>query len=204
MIVGLSHVTINSIDINKMRHKYLDDDWNEIFFARDIYNHPAKKSLLNHYEELHQLCILKKNGRNTVELVQHGSQEFAENNVYRNNWDGSIEIQCCSYESSLAFWCKGMGFVEDGGFLVYSSPIPEWNSKLKLSETNAKPISKLDNIGTSCLAFFSTDIGADISQLKAANATATDIMTLRINNKNLRICMLQAPSSEIVELIEIE
>jgi hypothetical protein len=206
MIIGLSHITINSINIEKQRKHYLDKGWSEIFFSPGIYNHPAKKLLLNSYNELHDICMFNKAGCNDVELVKHGDKKHFENNVYAISDDGIIILQCRHYEMSLVFWRDCMGFVEEGELLIKASPMPQWNCKIKLIESNVEPISKLDNVGISCLAFYTTDLAGDIVEIQKKfnkeKLTVSDDIRLNVNGKNLRINMLQAASSEIIELIE--
>ena len=205
MIIGLSHITINSTDIEAARQQYFSNSWAEKLFERDVLNHPAKSIFLNKREELHHLSVLSKQGCNDIELVEHGAEKFAENNIYKITEGGVIEINCSNYDASLAFWRDDIGFREEGEVLVKASPLPRWGCKIKLIKMDQNPSSKLDNLGISCLAFYTTDIAEEIETLQSKRPLAiSEDIALEINNRNLKINMLKGPSEELIELIELE
>lgn len=208
MIVGLSHLTVNTSNIEGLRKNYIHAGWQESFFERAVLNHPAKSIFLNKYEKFHHLCVMNKDGYSDIELVQHSREIFSVNNVYKPEDEGIIEVQCSNYEASRAFWIVGMGFEETKDVLIKSSPLPQWNCKIKLKKSDVQPISLLDNSGPSCLAFYTTNLDGDIATLldkeKSYSVSVSDLIQLEVNTKKLRIKMVQAPSLELVELIELE
>ena len=201
MIIGLSHITFNCVDFENQLERWVELGWTELFSERDVLNHPVKLPFLNKYEPTHHLRVLERPGYNTIEIVQHGDQIFESNNVYQRVGDGVVKVNCYKYHDSLDFWRDHVEFTEDGDCLFKSSPFTHWNCRLRLESANEPPISKLDNTGVSCLAFYTTDISKDTASLGKKAKSVSEEFDLLVNGKKLRISMIEGPSSEFIELI---
>lgn len=205
MIIGLSHISVNTTSIVKKKEEYLRNQWHLLFAEHNLLNSPSKKEFLNEYNDKHHICVLTKEANNDIEIVEHGKKRFKGNNIYflENN---TININCNSFENSYKFWTKGMGFSKNGDIYNKFSPFLKWNCRIKLIPFKGNTNCFLDGDGVSCLAFFSTDLNKDTSLLLQGENYCTKHsgnFNLTVNGKNLMINIVRGPSGELVELIQL-
>jgi hypothetical protein len=216
MVIGTSHISISTSDIDLDIQKYQEMGFHLKFLNKQIDNHPQKKRFLENYTPKHSIAVLSGKTGIDMELVEHHKIENDKINQGINiNFDQdsvhSIEYKLQEFESSVLFWEQQMGFEiiksEDANcYLEKKSVFPQWNCKLKLNKSEyvqQKP--KLDAVGVTSLAFLSTSLEKDIANIKQKYSLfCTEIFELIVNNQKLRISIVEGPSYEIIELIELK
>lgn len=119
-------------------------------------------------------------------------------------WVNQLEESVQFWRNSFRFREMSNGISRNGirwARLSFRSIRPNWSVELILAERRS-PIASmpmLDDEGATCLAFLSTDIGADLSRI---NHERTNIFELDVAGKRLSIALLRGPSGEIIELIQ--
>lgn len=122
-----------------------------------------------------------------------------------------IGVQVLDLDQSVRFWSDAFrfrivtnGVTRDGtrwARLTFRAIRPNWSVELVMAESRSLVplIPMLDDVGATCLALLSTDVGADLSRAHGSHASAFE---LDIAGKRLTIALLRGPSGEIIELIQ--
>ena len=141
-------------------------------------------------------------GSSTIAMVEADVLED-ETSLYITQ----VVLPCNDLNASRNFWNKiGFRTIGDSGKaneLLFTAPIPQWNLKLHLVETDNPNNSMLDSQGFPCLALLSTQINEDLLQLTQNGINEfLGPFEIRIDGKDLQLAMLRGPDKEIVELIQ--
>lgn len=216
MIIGTSHITISTNDIDSDIKKYLSSGFNTSFFDSNVENSNIKKPYLTHYKPFHAIALLSGTSGIDLELVEHHKKHVKVNHRLVNiDFDEGciqqIEYNVYNYDASIKFWTEVLGYNEvkekDGCCILKKiSPIPSWNSRVKLTYTIQKlkrPI--LDSNGPTSIAFFTTNITSDLEAGKIKGALeCTEASNITVNQKRIKIGFIVGPSNEMIELIEVK
>ena len=126
-----------------------------------------------------------------------------------------IILACADLEESTKFWTESVGCkvfstgISTRGtpwtLLSFTSPVATLAFKFVLYKANVpQEPSKLDQTGFPCLALITSSLERDLERLKSCGARAeTETFTVRVNQKDLRVCLSRAPGGELVELIQV-
>lgn len=218
MIIGTSHISYSSYEIEKDVQKYIAKGYSLKFLEKDIDNSIQKKLFLNRYSSKHSLAVLSgKNGFN-LELVEHHPLKKTDlepnNNIMINFCDGyieSVEYRVKNFDLSVLFWEELLGFsiIETDKSicsLEKKTVIPQWGSKVKLHKTRRNiSTPKLDAKGATSFAFLSTNLSSDLFKMhQSSHVVCGEPFKLEVNGNVLNIAFIQGPSQELIELIELE
>ena len=119
-------------------------------------------------------------------------------------------------ENAMHFWCEGLHFslkeqgVMDKGRkwsrLVLSSPVPAWRLNLVLAEDDETDKEvMLDQAGFPCLGLLSSNVEEDANKAHSAGGRDfTQLFTMQINQKAMKLIMFRTPEGKLVELIELD
>ena len=89
MILGLSHIAINSTDLEASTQSLTGFGYKLQFEEKNLRNDVSKKPFLNHYASTHDISMFKKNGAISIEILMHGGQVTRPNSnlipIFRSN-----------------------------------------------------------------------------------------------------------------------
>lgn len=166
--------------------------------------------------------ILKDIFGSSVTLIQ--LPEFQTSCYYINNGskqhDDRVIIECIlikafNLDKSVEFWAK-FGFSEkktstanqekSWKLLEFKNHIFPWGLDLILTKAKTKFASRiyqLDRPGFTCLAFITNNIFTERQRLKSEKIDVTEISSIEVGGKTLKICLCGNPDGGTLELIQI-
>ena len=77
MIIGTSHFALATADISSAVRFFLSLGYAPKFEEDQLHNHPEKRVWLRAYQPTHHVVMMKKNGFQSIELLQHGDYREA-------------------------------------------------------------------------------------------------------------------------------
>lgn len=215
MIMGVDHIALSCLEIETACKNLEKDNFKVRFCEKNIPNKIEKKEFLNHYQKTHSLAFIEAQKGPAIELTEHGSSFASGESIYRvQQGKGTIEtveVLACDFEASRSFWRDKLRFEEkvlradEAVKLKLTSPFPQWNLEVDLIQSSGeKRKNYLDVEGFSCIAFISNKIESDLENIWQAGKRASEVFELEVNRKWLKVAMVEGPSGEIIELIEIQ
>ena len=146
-----------------------------------------------------------------LELNFLNDSNFEVHPVKQDNEPGlnpfRIDIHTNNLEKSQKFWGV-LGFkikkkISSDILLGFNSPFSKQDFEIKLILNKKKKSEHfLDEIGLNCIAFISTSIKNDKKILELEDTITSDIMQLKIGEKELEIFFCKNITGEIVEIIQ--
>lgn len=209
MIIGIDHLALSTENLDQGLEMLKGWNYEPEFILRNVPNHEAKKPYLSKISPHHDISLCRKKNGIAIELTAHAVCGPLEG-PYRVFMDEERAIQSITIETqdlkkSEAFW-MGLGFKscereKTSSYLKFEGPFSQWNLSLKIIEDkNKKKIpSKIDLKGFSCLALLSTQVISD----RKIFPLSSELFEMNINHRKLKLCLLEGPDGECVELIEI-
>ncbi|MDP7191472.1 MAG: hypothetical protein QF553_06375 [Alphaproteobacteria bacterium] len=121
----------------------------------------------------------------------------------------NIENATRFWREGLHFSLKGQGVTDEGrkwARLVLPSPVPAWRLDLVLAEDEEiYEEAMLDQAGFPCLGLLSSNVEEDANRAhNAGGHDFTQLFTMRINQKAMKLIMFRTPEGKLVELIELD
>ena len=212
MIVGFDHLALNFKSLESAKEFINKNEFQVLFSQSNIPNHKSKIKLINNFHEQHSLIYCKdKNGFN-VELTIYGDNKNTYFDAYQinSNFPKKIIMLSNNIDKDLILLLKNFNFIKqiNNNNFDYLISLKTISSSLSCTiELKNSPLnlvkSKLDDIGYTCIAFLTTSLHKDMSELNKFGASdLTEAHTLKINNKTLLIQMFRFPGGAIGELIQ--
>ena len=207
MIVSFDHIAWVTNDISKDIEKFLACGYQQEFFEKEIPNPKIKNELMTNYSKSHSLCMLKKPGSISIEIIEYEDVSTGEpfvNFSLKNS--ASIEFYGSCFNKSSNFW-KTLSFIETSNEseLLYKPIL--YCSDLKLSvKSNNTDVSwgKLDQAGFNAPAFVSNNLQKEVERFKNAKIEHTEIEEIVVAGKTLEVCFVIGPCKEVVEIIGLK
>lgn len=121
-----------------------------------------------------------------------------------------VVLPVSDLERARKLWCDALGFApvrETAGAMELQlvSPVAAW--RLRLVLVAAPPTaerSSLDARGMACLSLLSSNVAGDVPRLIAGGAQLrTEIFSIPINGRQLKVAILADPDGAFVELLQV-
>lgn len=204
MIVGFSHLVVNSGDITKDANLLLEQEYSHVFSETGLENNPVKKPLLTHYSSEHDLHLFCSLHGCNVELINHYSDcRNVQNRIFFQRKVVSLLLSEGEMEMEMRFW-ELLGLKNAGTTAFLKRPVPAWNLELNFTEVSHKLVEqKLDLFGVTSIAFIVKNIEKLILKLDGITPWMSELFSLTVDGNKLSIAFLKTPSGIIVELIEV-
>lgn len=203
MILGIDHLALSVSSTEKAKNELEKDGFICSFMEYNVENNAAKKKLLRHYQSTHDIGFFRPtNGGVPVEITNHGfiADTFAPYQ-YLSQY---IEIKTSNIQEDIIFWKKVFKFKQEDSVLKFNSMVPSWSCAVKFLEDKKSPPAMLDSKGYSCLAFLTSNIEDDTQLAKETGAfDFITPMSLKVNQRQLKVIMFRTPGGAICELIQI-
>lgn len=203
MILGFSHVAINTDNVRARISELEKKDFTLIESYVSLPSHPSKTALLNRETKNHDIHLLS--GPYNIEVVSHHNGARVANSRYSLQ-SNHIEVQTNCFESEKLFFQNALGFEEmSPRLLTLSSKFSTLSVSIRL-ETSSQNlgISYLDDEGVTCMAFLTTNLDQDIEVLIAEGATyITEKFDMVIGKRRFLVAMGRSPSGLIFELLSV-
>lgn len=216
MIIGTSHISISSFNIQKDIEDFCKNGFFLSFLDENIGNNIEKRLYLKKYSAFHSIAVLTGKSGIDIELVEHHKENTGTTNknidvVFDGGRVKQVEYKVQKLDESVDFWQNYMGFIpaqQENSFSILEkkSMFPKWNCKVRLTKTDSEfNEPKIDNGGATSFAFFTTNLAKAMDLFhQKYDALSTNIFQMNVNGKDLEISMLSGPSNEIIELIQIK
>lgn len=205
MIIGFSHLTINSNNPRYNLMEYLQLGYELDFSALNISNSAHKKTLLKTHSPTHDIYYLKHAQLNSIELINHFSdnKDLAER-LSLEDKHINISLPSSLLFDEVNFW-KELGFKQNNNELTLTRLSKAWSVTLKIRESELNDSElQLDSLGATSLAFLVKKLNYYTDSPLFIDKIMTKAFELSVNNKLLNIIFLKSPSGIPVELIEIK
>lgn len=198
MIIKFDHISY-SCRIGEEPGGLLDGFVQE-FSERKLPNIAAKSSFMQEVSAYHDISLYRCEGKYPIEITAYPKCS-GENEKYRVS-DDAITVFSQDVEATVAFY-EAIGFKQAGEQCLALLPFMEQKKvvlQVKAADTGDV---FLDKRGFGSLAFVVDRIEKHKAQLEKKNFTVTDIETLTVNGKELKICFATNNIGDIVEFIGI-
>lgn len=196
MILGFAHVTRN------VRSGTLQ--------VPPIASASEKWPLMARHATSHRLFMEGPQPGPLVELVEYdtgvveraGSIEEQQGRI--GIVGASLVMRMQDRDAEYGFFIRGLGFVPEVGRLFLSSAVKYWQVRiLAWIDPDAPLDPPLDIAGYAALAFYSSDLVADLkTALVNGGRLCTQPFTVKLD-REMRIVMLRSPEGTIIELIQV-
>jgi hypothetical protein len=204
MIIGFAHLTINTEDTNDLVEFYKKNCYKEINSFYSIENSHQKKLFCNSFQETHDLILLESTKKQpTIEITNHGYASGVNEQLMLK--ETNILVKVPEVNNFNKFFLSALGFKEKRRNIInFKSINSAWCCELEVKEFQTN-YSRVDAIGPSCLAFYSTNIIEDRKRLIDSGAKyCTDVFNINLGVKSLDIIIARVPGGVLVELIQIK
>jgi hypothetical protein len=211
MIVKVAHLVMNVEDSQEQHEILKSIGYSKSFSPGDVSNPENKKDLMYEWTDLQHLFLYDKDESIPIELIDYGhtAPQYGRYELPslgpssdRKNFD-NLNIKTSSINLSNQFW-GDIGFEpESHTELSYNPPMNEFELTIKLEEKTSLGSSYLDSKGFCCLAFVTTSVESDLTNLSDAGYSTTKIKKVEFSDHSAKVAFITGPCGEIVELITI-
>ena len=195
MIIGFDHITFNNVKFNYKEYK----SYKSIFSCNIQNNKKKNKFLKKKNIKKHYLEIYTKNNFPTIEHTFHGKGEVTSDNIKIKK--NKIILFVKNIEKEKKFLIK-IGFKVNKNQISIISKIKKFSQIFSLQKRQNTKEKYLDDYGFTCVAIIVHGIDKFYSTLVKENLEITDIFSLRVKKKKLKIFFFRSPGKIIYEVIE--
>jgi hypothetical protein len=121
-----------------------------------------------------------------------------------------VVLPVSNLQASRQLWCDVLGFclhteATEFAELRFASPVAAWRLALILvASSPAETRPKLDAKGMTCLSLLSSNVDDDVRSVISGGAQlVTDIFTIKINGRDLKVAILMDEDGAFIELLQI-
>ena len=176
-------------------------------FKESIKNIPVKMQLMQNVNDTHGLTMLQPVGGNSSQVylpVEITSYSKVSGCSAYSLIDGIIEFKTVNLKESILFY-QQLGFQkESSGMLSLKTMLDRHNIYIRLSECDESYSNCLDVTGFSSIAWIINKMEKYVKTLHEKGIKVTDIDTLTVHGRKLKICFVLGRQGEIIELIGVD
>jgi hypothetical protein len=204
MILGFAHLTRSTASPDAVIADFARGGMSVKARRRDVPSASEKWPLLRHQARTHQLALMS--GQPPIEVVSHDTGAVAADS--RLDFDATrseIRVKARDGAAVGRFFTDGLGFRGAEGMLRLDGRFPQWSIAIRIATDGAAPLDPpLDLEGWSCLAFYATNLEADLAHLQGAGGRdSTTAFPVQWDGGRMNVAMLRDPEGTIIELIKI-
>ncbi len=201
MILGFAHLTENTGDIANAEKLWLSQGYQRSAWHKGVPNHASKAAFTSQYEPTHDLMLLSGEGLWPLELTFHGNVDGNNKQIFWSKDHITLSVPDVRTVSDILQ--KALGFsIAVEGIYSFTSRFPNWNCRIRLEQSNAKPVT-LDASGATALAFYTNRIIDDAEMIVSFGATHfSGIFELQVGDRDMLIALARLPGGPLIELIE--
>jgi len=211
MIIKFDHISYSAPIDKEEAVRESFSDYNLIFEERGLNNLEIKSGFFMKEHELHNILMLNAEGKYPIELTMY-DECYGQNAMYELGTD-EIIIKSADVASSARFY-EAFDFTrtesESSDLESCTETVltlkPMFDSKvvsLRLVKSSITERTVLDANGFGSLALVVDSIDRYGAVLAEAGYSITDIQSLVVNGKTLKIAFASGKNNEIVELIGV-
>lgn len=175
----------------------------EIFYERNIVNLPVKRKLMDSDQDDHDIVLMEREGFLPVEITAYKNVR----NV-RSRYSISkrlVTVKTFSKKKSDIFY-RSVGFQEINDGMLELKPVLDAETvKIIFEEAEKKEYLKygryLDDTGFCGMALITDNVDKERARLAGKNVAATDIMSLELHGKKMKIFFAYNDIGDICEFI---
>lgn len=198
MIVKFDHISF-SCQYDKPADEIVKD-YTQEFIARNLQNLSIKSNFLQDNHAYHAISLYQCKGKYPIEITAY-PRCSGENKKYKV-MDNEIIVFSKNVVLTTAFF-EVVGFNRMEGGKLELLPIMEQKKVvLQVKEADTGAVY-LDKAGFGSLAFVVDRVEKHKKQLENSGYLVTDIESLTVNEKELKICFAANDAGDIVEFIGI-
>ncbi|MBV7298628.1 hypothetical protein [Enterovibrio paralichthyis] len=204
MIIGFSHLIVNSSDVEKDSAHIIEQGYHCSFSEVGLENNASKKQLLTEYSREHDIHLYRVADGYDIELINHHSQcNVVQDRIFYKDKILNIVMPDGSVAEELQFW-EQLGFKTTESSAFLKRPVPSWNVEMCFTEVPDKLVEqKLDISGVTSIAFIVKKIENFVLKLENIAPWVSELFKLTVDGNELSIVLFKTPSGIIVELIEV-
>lgn len=201
MIIALDHLTFNTNSLTK-KLNYLKKQDYKVFFKQNVKNDKAKLNFLKQKSKRHKTIFLKKKDFNAIELTKYKYNQNPVRNLILNNKILTCYVKNLNKEKKFLKNVLNLRITKNFAHLKTFSK--ELSLQIKLKKVKKNFISHLDDLGFVCICLISDDIEKIVKSSKKHNIFISKKFSIKINKRNLKICLIKSPNNLIYEIIEFK
>ena len=213
MLLGVAQVVLNVADLDPAAQALAAGGYRRSFIERAIPNHPAKGALqARPRERLDMVHFAGPAQTVAVEVTSYDSGPPAGRAAFEVELpppEGAslrVTVLAGDAQGSLAFWRDALGFRETGdGALALRALRPEWSLAVQLQPAAEGGPTTVDAQGCVLVTFLATELERDLARICDGGLLlrSTPAWEEFIDGRALRVAMLEGPSGELIELIQL-
>ena len=171
------------------------------FVERDLPNVQGKLPLLNHMWSVHDILFCECDGSLPVEVVLYKSCCKGNNCLdFQNN---IIHVRTSKVSKTIDLLTL-LGFKEKDGLYVFESRLDKMLVFVHVEEVANKVVSKLDEIGYTSLAMWSSNGVAEYENFLEHGFSVYDKSQLYVNGKKINVFFITDGQGLIVEVLSLK
>lgn len=214
MILGVAQVVFNVSDLDRSSRELEAKGYRTAFAESELPSHPAKSAFRRASNgDLEMVHLASPNGGLAIEFTHYPDSASAGATAYRTPVQefldgGRLAVSASAPEASTRFWCEGAGFREEvtgGRSLTFAAALPAWRLTLDLTPAAARPEpTTVDAHGCVLVTLLSTNASEDRGRLaELSTGRVSDLWEERVGGRDIRVAIVEGPSGELLELLEL-
>jgi hypothetical protein len=212
MILGVAQVVVNVRDLDGAARELLDASYTQTFAERGLPNHGAKAPFqASARAALDMAHFTPPRPAPAVELTAYAGDPPGGAAAYRLEHEDGVPVRAVvdavDPAASARFWREGLGFEHAGeGLLRSRAMLPAWRLEVLLRPADGLTApTTVDAEGCVLLTVLTTDARAELERggLKDLARRSSEVWEEPVAGRNLRVALVEGPSGELVELLQL-
>lgn len=207
MILKLDHVSYSCTYEEEKEILKQFEGYKEVFFESNLINIDAKKTMMKHFCKYHNIRMLEKDSFIPIELTTYKSCEGNNNAIELKKDYSVIMLHTTNIENTYDFFSNLEIYeeeeVKDGIILSFQPLLSKELLKIYIHKVEKINFPMLDYKGYGAIGIFVDKTLNYMEKFKKNGYFVTEIETLKVNRKNLKIFFVKGKQGEILEIIGV-